>query len=99
MNSINEENIIVMTFIIILLIFWAVIIATPRHRYVSPVEYHQFEFNLDDWSFKRLRRIMHFIKKEIRLLIDYFDLKNIEYRERICLNSEFALYFLLCKLS
>lgn len=41
---------------------------------------------------------MRFIKKEIRFLISYFDLKSIEYQERIRLNSEFALYLLLCKL-
>ena len=39
------------------------------------------------------------MKNKIRILINYFDLKSIKYRERIRLSLEFALYLILYKLS
>ena len=41
---------------------------------------------------------MRFTKKEIRLLINYFNFKSINYRKRIRFNLKFALYLLLIKL-
>ncbi len=90
---------IVLALMVLLLSSWAVVAATPRHRYVPPVEYEQFEFDLDQWSPERVRRTMRFTKEEIRLLIGYFDLQSIEYRQRIRPSPEFALCLLLCKLS
>ena len=98
MNSIQEGGIIVTSFILILLSSWAVIAAAPRYKYVTPVEYNRFNFDLDKWSPERLRRIMRFTKDEIRLLIGYFDLEDIVYRERIRPSLEFALCLVLCKL-
>ena len=99
MNSVNEGDIIVLAFMIILISSWAVIASAPRHIYVPPVEYDHFEFDLDTWSPERLRRTMRFTKEEIRLLIGYFDLESIEYRQRIRPSPEFALCLLLCRLS
>ena len=62
------------------------------------MKYNQIEFNINKWSSKRLRKITRFTKNEIRLLINYFDLKNIEYRKWIRFNSEFVLCLLLIKL-
>ncbi len=42
---------------------------------------------------------MRFTRDEIRLLIRYFDLESIEYRNRIRPIPEFAICLLLCKLS
>ena len=100
MDSIYEGGIIATTLILILLSSWAAIAATaPRHTYVAPVKYDFFQFDLDQWTSERLRRTMRFSKEEIRVLIGYFDLESIEYRERICPSPEFALCLLLCKLS
>ena len=41
---------------------------------------------------------MRFTKDEIRLLINYFDLESVAYRQRIRFSSEFAMCLLLCKL-
>ncbi len=50
----------------------------PRHSYIKAMEYKAFEFNLNQILFKRLRRMMRFIKKKIRLLVDYFAIDVIE---------------------
>lgn len=80
MDFFTEGDIIIMTFMVMLLGSWAVVASAPRHKYVPLVEYEQFEFDLNKWSPERLRRTMRFTKEEIRLLIGYFDLESIEYR-------------------
>lgn len=99
MDFFTEGDIIIMTFMVMLLGSWAVVASAPRHKYVPLVEYEQFEFDLNKWSPERLRRTMRFTKEEIRLLIGYFDLESIEYRGRIRPSPGFALCLLLCKLS
>jgi len=42
------------------------------------VEYKRSEFDLNRISPKRLRHMMRFNKKEIRLLVDYFAIDAIE---------------------
>lgn len=42
---------------------------------------------------------MRFTREEIRVLISYFNLENIEYRNRLRPSPEFALYLLFYKLS
>jgi hypothetical protein len=42
------------------------------------MEYKAFEFDLNQIFSKRLRRMMRFIKKKIRLLVDYFAIDAIE---------------------
>ncbi len=54
------------------------LVGGPQHPYIKPVEYRTSEFNLDQISPERLRRIMRFNKEEIRLLIDYFAIDVIE---------------------
>ncbi len=44
----------------------------PRHSYIKSMKYKRFEFDLNRFFFKRLRRIMRFNKKKIRLLVNYF---------------------------
>jgi hypothetical protein len=49
-----------------------------RHPYIKLVEYKRFKFDLNQIFSKRLRRIMRFNKKEIRLLVNYFVIDVIE---------------------
>ena len=44
----------------------------PRHPYIKSMKYKRFKFDLDRIFFKRLRYIMRFNKKKIRLLVNYF---------------------------
>ena len=46
-NLIQEGGVIVTSFILILLSFWAVIAAISRYKYVTLVEYNRFDFNLN----------------------------------------------------
>ena len=62
------------------------------------MKYKAFEFDLDQIFPKRLRRIMRFIKKEIRLLVDYFAIDFIEWSNRAKSFFELALCLLLYKL-
>jgi hypothetical protein len=50
----------------------------PRHSYIKLVEYKRSKFDLDRILSKRLRHMMRFNKKEIRLLVDYFAIDAIE---------------------
>ena len=45
MNSFNDGALVVTTFIVILLGYWAVIATILRYRYVPLVEYEQTEFD------------------------------------------------------
>lgn len=99
MDSINEEGIIITAFMLMLLTSGSAFAPASRQRYVPPVEYERFEFDLDRWTPKRVRRTLRFTKEEIRLLIGYFDLDKTEYRGRIRPSPEFALCLLLYKLS
>ncbi len=49
-----------------------------RHPYIILVKYKRFEFDLNRISSKRLRCMMRFNKKKIRLLVDYFVIDVIE---------------------
>ena len=62
--------------IVIFLSSWTSALTSPAHRYVPPVEYDSFQFNLDYWPVERLRKTVRFTKDEIRLLLQYFDLKK-----------------------
>ncbi len=62
------------------------------------MEYKAFEFDLNQILSKRLRRMMRFIKKEIRLLVDYFAIDAIEWSNRAKSFFELALCLLLYKL-
>ena len=62
----------------IVIIFSQHLVNDPRHPYIKAVEYEAFEFDLNQILSKRLRRMMRFIKKEIRLLVDYFAIDAIE---------------------
>ncbi len=62
------------------------------------MEYRAFEFDLNQIFSKRLRRIMRFIKKEIRLLVNYFAIDVIEWSNRAKSFFELALCLLLYKL-
>jgi hypothetical protein len=50
----------------------------PRHPYIKSMKYKRSKFDLDRISPKRLRHMMRFNKKEIRLLVDYFVIDAIE---------------------
>jgi len=54
------------------------LVGDPRHSYIKPVKYERSKFDLNRISPKRLRRMMRFNKKEIRLLVDYFAIDVIE---------------------
>ncbi len=49
-----------------------------RHLYIKLVKYKKSKFDLDRIFFKRLRHIMRFNKKKIRLFINYFVINIIE---------------------
>jgi len=49
-----------------------------RHLYMKLVKYKRFEFDLNRIFSKRLRRIMRFNKKKIRLFVNYFVIDVIE---------------------
>jgi hypothetical protein len=49
-----------------------------RHPYIKLVKYKRSKFDLDRIASKRLRRIMQFNKKKIRLLVNYFVIDVIE---------------------
>jgi len=49
-----------------------------RHSYIKSMKYKRFEFDLNRIFVKRLRRIMRFNKKKIRLFVNYFVIDVIE---------------------
>ncbi len=49
-----------------------------RHPYIKSMKYKRFKLDLDRILLKRLRHIMRFNKKEIRLLVNYFAINAIE---------------------
>jgi len=71
----------------------------PQHPYIKPVEYRTSEFDLDQISPERLRRMMRFNKEEIRLLVDYLAIDAVEWSNRAKSSFELALCLLLYKLS
>jgi len=54
------------------------LVGDPRHSYIKSVEYKRSEFDLNRISSERLRHMMRFNKKKIRLLVDYFAIDAIE---------------------
>jgi len=50
----------------------------PRHSYNKSMKYKRSKFNLNRIFFERLRRIMRFNKKKIRLFVNYFVINVIE---------------------
>jgi len=74
------------------------LVGGPRHSYIKLVEYKRSKFDLNRISPKRLRRMMRFNKKEIRLLVDYFAIDAIEWSNRVKSFFELALCCLLYKL-
>jgi len=99
MDPIIEGEMVLVSLIVLFLTGWAALATTPRHPYITPVEYETIDFDLDEWPPERLRRTMRFTKDEIRQLLTYFDLESIVYRERRNPTPEFAICLLLCKLS
>jgi len=64
--------------LVIVVILSQHLVDDPRHPYIKPVKYKRSKFDLDRIFPKRLRRMMRFNKKEIRLLVDYFVIDVIE---------------------
>jgi hypothetical protein len=54
------------------------LVGDSRHSYIKSMKYKRFKFDLNQIFLKRLRRIMRFNKKEIRLLINYFVIDTIK---------------------
>ncbi len=74
------------------------LVSDPQHPYIKSMEYETFEFDLDQISLERLRRMMRFNKEEIKLLVDYFAIDAIEWSNRAKSSFELALCLLLYKL-
>jgi len=54
------------------------LVNNSQHLYIKAMKYKAFEFDLNQIFLKRLRRIMRFIKKKIRLFVNYFAIDIIE---------------------
>jgi len=58
--------------LVIVVILSQHLVDNSRHSYIKLVKYKRFKFDLNRIFPKRLRRIMRFNKKEIRLFVNYF---------------------------
>ena len=94
----NKGESILYTLITILSSSQTIVLTLPTYRYVPPVEYDSFQFNLDYQPRERLRKTIRFKQDKIHLLLKYFNLKSVKYRSRCRLISKFAIYLLLYKL-
>ena len=98
MNCIDDD--IIMLFIMLIVFFWIVYeINNSLYVYRLFIQMLEEYFDLKIFDDEFVKRIMRFIKFQIRLLIEYFDIVFIEWINRLKSILEIVMCLLLFRLS